>query len=570
MNKMESFKEADKKALLASTAQQIWASVYSGEAIDKPSLLNRFLLLTFADLKKYHYYYWFLFPALTGTGLTTVNESKRLDNIWSQEQVNGLNQSVDDATRDTELPFFIVHLEDGKPRVAPLSTYDNNPDTIFGFMDPGNTEGVPGWPLRNFLMLLNVKFGLKKAKVISFKYNRKDAAGSTTPLLLDLTLSDFSSFNLDNPPSAVGLEKNHQGKLIPKFLNLASTMDTKQLMENAVDLNLKLMRWRVLPSLDLERVASTKCLILGAGTLGCNLARALMSWGVRNLTFVDSGKVSFSNPVRQTLYTFQDAVDGNYKATAAAAACKAIFPSINATGHVMIIPMPGHPVQEKHEEEHKQILEKLTDLIKEHDVVFLGLDSREARWLPSLLCAVNKKITMNVALGFDTYVVMRHGVPENKLGCYFCNDVMAPRDSLTDRTLDQQCTVTRPGLSFLASSQAVELMVALLHHPDGVAAPAESRGEVGGKGSTELGVCPHQIRGFLTSFDAVLMTGVQYTCCVACSDPILEAYKADPWGFVLSVLNRPDTLEDVSGITKMKEGDADVDVEWDCEEFSDI
>lgn len=37
----------------------------------------------------------------------------------------------------------------------------------------------------------------------------------------------------------------------------------ERLMENAVDLNLKLMRWRVLPSLNLERVAQTKCLLLG-------------------------------------------------------------------------------------------------------------------------------------------------------------------------------------------------------------------------------------------------------------------------------------------------------------------
>ncbi len=66
----------------------------------------------------------------------------------------------------------------------------------------------------------------------------------------------------------------------------------------AVELNLQLMRWRAAPQLNVAVVSSAKCLLLGAGTLGCSVARALLGWGVRRMTFVDSSRVSYSNPVR--------------------------------------------------------------------------------------------------------------------------------------------------------------------------------------------------------------------------------------------------------------------------------
>jgi len=145
----------------------------------------------------------------------------------------------------------------------------------------------------------------------------------------------------------VGWEKNVQGKLGARLADLAPMMDPSRLADQAVDLNLKLMRWRILPALDLDKVASTKCLLLGAGTLGCYVARVLMvsirdrffwrllngrsvqGWGVRNITFVDSARVSFSNPVRQPLFEFEDCMDGGkIKAVCAADRLKKIFPGV--------------------------------------------------------------------------------------------------------------------------------------------------------------------------------------------------------------------------------------------------
>lgn len=52
-------------------------------------------------------------------------------------------------------------------------------------------------------------------------------------------------------------------------------------------------------------------------------------WGVRHVTFVDNAKISYSNPVRQALYEFEDCLSGGKpKAPAAAERLKKIFPGV--------------------------------------------------------------------------------------------------------------------------------------------------------------------------------------------------------------------------------------------------
>lgn len=137
--------------------------------------------------------------------------------------------------------------------------------------------------------------------------------------------------------------------------------------------------------------------------------------------------------MRQPLFDFKDCLAGGAKkAHRASEALTEIYPGVDSAGYVMSVPMAGHPITE--EEKTKREYEQLQDLIRSHDVIFLLMDTRESRWLPTVMGKAHGKIVMNAALGFDTFVVMRHGFSagsghaDAELGCYFCNDVVAPAD----------------------------------------------------------------------------------------------------------------------------------------------
>lgn len=568
--------------------------------------MNPFGLITFADLKKYAFNYWFVFPVLAhATEAFQVTKRTPIYDVLDSERLKKLPALAEAqfADRDSHFLLRIPTSSDGSSttaelETAPISKFDS-------FYDASNTvivscgQGGPdslGWSVRNLLTALKVSKKLSSVKVLQYKCDRFNYQNIEPSILYEVDLLPGSGEWKRADLAAVGWERNTKGTLSGRIINLSSSMDQTKLAANAVDLNLKLMRWRLLPSLQLERIAGTKCLLFGAGTLGCNVARNLMAWGVRHITFVDNGKVSFSNPVRQWLYTFEDSQKGLPKAQTAAERAKLVFPDLVSRGVELTIPMPGHLVSS---DEERQVaahsIETIEQLMDEHDVAFLLLDSREARWLPTLVAEAKGKPVITTALGFDNFVVMRHGVHHDALGkplkstkgaesstssgvgakhvhedvalgCYFCNDVVAPQDSAKDRTLDQQCTVTRPGLSSMASSSAVELMVTLLHHPLGSQAPGDPKTDIGSDTPTELGIVPHQVRGYLSFFNNLIITGHRYDKCVACSDSVVDAYLERRNDFLFEVFNNPKHLEDITGITEMKqEGSEGAAETWDTE-----
>ncbi|CAI6002106.1 unnamed protein product [Closterium sp. NIES-64] len=537
------------------------------------------------------------------------------------------------------------------------------PSLLVAFFDPCHLPLSPGWPLRNLLLLASLRWQVRACSSVSLAFSPPplpllhhhpprpsldlslsippmpppsmcSACGSATvestctthtraPSLLYLPLYASLPGHVSPPdwlnpitapatcPSATGWELNTKGRTGVRCADLAPLMDPTRLADEAASLNLKLMRWRVLPQLQLERLNATKCLLLGAGTLGCQVARSLLAWGIRDITLVDYGAVSYSNPVRQCLFSLKHCLNGGApKAQAAAEALKEILPTARTSGHRLAIPMPGHPVSPSEAPRVQADVTALLALVRQSDAVFLLTDTRESRWLPTLLCAAEGKVAINAALGFDSFLVMRHGAPllplldtsapvasesapaasesapaasesapaasesapSKRLGCYFCNDVVAPLNSTAHRTLDQQCTVTRPGLATIAGALAVELLVGLLHHPMGVAAPAEDTSADGVSASASshlcspLGPLPHQLRGFLSSFSQLPITGFAFHQCTACSPMVVSAYRERRYAFLMDAFNDPTYLERITGLDKLHAATVEIEVDWDDSE----
>ncbi|CAM9987365.1 unnamed protein product, partial [Phaeothamnion confervicola] len=457
VNTAEAFKALDKNVLLSAAAAEVWAEILSGAAVAEPERLARFLLLSFADLKRNTFLYWCAFPALVSPrpfrlryvspGTVIVPAAAYFTEPERDAIDGGLTAlrytRAANGQPDCPLVFLVVRSgrnggsrgsgggegssgcggggdsggEGNVIRVANLAEFEAlrtaaaeplastadaitvgaGDDVIFALIDPCPLANNPGWPLRNLLALLAARWRLRRATVLCYRSRLAVlAAAATTAAAASLSGWDvptnaatpvasplppagasaaplpssaaaaavaaaaaaaapssaslsFVSAAVANsaqpPPPCTGWEPNARGKMGPRLADLSAVLDARKLAEQGVSLNLKLMRWRLLPQLDTDTLAATKCLLLGAGTLGCGVARCLLGWGVTHMTLIDNGRVSFSNPARQSLFELDDCLDGGApKAAAAAARLRKIHPGCRAEGIQMTIAMPGHPV----------------------------------------------------------------------------------------------------------------------------------------------------------------------------------------------------------------------------------
>lgn len=517
MNTQNSFKTMNRNELLQNISTKIFESIQSREWLSKPSLLIQSALTVFGDLKKWQFYYCFAFPTPLQSAISIKEKSP-----YNADEIGG------------DFPDWAFALDDsGKP--IPLS--QATASSTFAYIDPA-TNDQPGWPAHILCHAISLTFGITTFKLVRLNVQP-----------LEFTIEIQQPLTAETKFTGWKLNKKK-----PYFVDLSANMDPLALFKSASVLNLSLMKWRMAPKVDIDLLRQQKVLLVGCGTLGCNVARDLLGWGVRNFTLIDYGKVSFSNPPRQPLFCFNDCLNGGRKKSEAAAEeLKRICPDCEVQVDDIEIPMPGHFYGEGSMESIKQNVEKLDSLIQNNDVTFLLTDTRESRWLPTVICSTHNKLCISIALGFDTFSVVRGG--SRNVGCYFCNDVVAPVDSMTDRTLDMQCTVTRPGMAPIASAMGVELWASVLQHPE--------KHNASGKEDSVLGAIPQQIRGFMHSWETLPMSGERFKSCVACADPIITAYKNEGFEFIRKALTQSNYLEELSGIAAMKADMEDIDCEWE-------
>ena len=107
----------------------------------------------------------------------------------------------------------------------------------------------------------------------------------------------------------------------------------------------------------------------------------------------------------------------------------------------------------------------------------------------------------------------------------------------------------------MASAFLVELLTSLLQHPLGAHAPVpatNSSSDITPADEHALGIVPQQIRGFLGSFQNLVIRGQSFPQCSACSPKILSEFRKNGWEFVKRALEDKDYVAELSGLAEIQ------------------
>lgn len=240
--------------------------------------------MSYADLKKYKFHYWFAFPALhSSPSWALLEKTEEAGNSGQTREAVSPAGGLKDAeisnlvetiktwsysVEDRQRGFFLARRVHGASngtivesnsgitdnvtessnhdgprwRIAPLLAYEDGffkearfEDCFVCFADPSNYEDAPGWMLRNLLVLVKRRWGLNKIQVLRYRdMQPHPSRGQYKSTVLTLQSDDIQapaaeSQNLsEDMPKVTGWERNPAGKLTGRFVNLTEYLDPKR------------------------------------------------------------------------------------------------------------------------------------------------------------------------------------------------------------------------------------------------------------------------------------------------------------------------------------------------------
>jgi ubiquitin-like modifier-activating enzyme ATG7 len=225
-------------------------------------------VLSFADLKKYRFSYWFAFPAIHSIpSWTVVPQGSAVGTESDDTQSHGIHltgsessalvdavQTWKYASDARQHGFFLakkVHRKlDDSPSpdglsyswmISSLSGFEEGffdgaeeSDRFICFADPSNYGEAPGWMLRNLLALVRKRWNLNKVQIIRYRdvQSQRDQ-GRSIIMTLRSEAPEGQTSGVDGVmPKVTGWERNASGKLSGRVVDLTAYMDPSRLVVN--------------------------------------------------------------------------------------------------------------------------------------------------------------------------------------------------------------------------------------------------------------------------------------------------------------------------------------------------
>ena len=165
-NTVEEFKaflgSGQRAARVALVAQALRDDIVSGDAVKDPAKLRPLLIVSFADLKKYHFAYTVALPVLAPTvaWMAYAPACSAQDAGIDRELLCRVSRDlVGDPVLARAGVFLLTRASAGEWSLRGLEALlqpdcPSGEDLFVGFVDPSAADDAPGWPLRNLVLAL--------------------------------------------------------------------------------------------------------------------------------------------------------------------------------------------------------------------------------------------------------------------------------------------------------------------------------------------------------------------------------------------------------------------------------